>query len=233
MSALKDALETLGLCDEALVALRREGSAIPEQISAIEAEMEASRAAMSAERERLDQAERRHRALEAELQDTEAKRDHFQGQSAQVKTNQEYTALLHEIELTTQRIDQIEEQILECLELVESLQVQVARSLELSQAKLADLDKRLGERRERLVEVHREREEREGERRRHLDGLDPAIRGHYERVCQARGNGVARIRRGVCGACNREVPFEIINRVRAGEFHACGACQRILLEEPP
>jgi predicted nucleic acid-binding Zn-ribbon protein len=231
MGDLKDALEALGACDEELTSLRREEKEIPRTIGELEARIQATSDSISSEQQRIEDAERRRRDLENELQDCEARRDKFQSQSALVKTNTEYTALLHEIELTTRRIGEIEEEILVSLEQGETIEGEVAQAVERQSAALRGLEQRLAESRVRLGEVERELVMQEEERSRVLDEVGPHIRSHYARVCKVRANGVARIRGRSCGGCNRDVPLEIVNRVRAGEFHACGACQRILLGE--
>jgi len=229
---LKDALEALGLCDEALVSLHREEEEIPRTITDLEAQIEATEAAIVSEQQRVEDAERRRRDLEAELQDCEARRDKYQSQTAMVKTNADYTALLHEIELTSQRIGQVEEEILGLMEQADTLDSEVAERVETHSGALRGLEQRLALSRIRLGEVERELVTQEEERSRVLEDLESGIRSHYVRVCKVKSSGVARIRGRSCGACNRDVPLEIVNRVQAGEFQSCGACQRILLLEP-
>jgi predicted nucleic acid-binding Zn-ribbon protein len=231
MGDLKDALEALGACDQALLSLRREESEIPRTIADLEAQIEAAEAAIASEQQRVEDAERRRRELEAELQDCEARRDKYLSQTAMVKTNADYTALLHEIELTSQRIGQIEEEILLLLEQADTLESEVAESVETQTANLRGLEQRLASGRVRFGEVERELVTQEEERSRVLEDLDPHMRSHYLRVCKVKPNGVARIRGRSCDACKRDLPLEIVNRVQAGEFHTCGACQRILLVE--
>jgi predicted nucleic acid-binding Zn-ribbon protein len=232
MGDLKDALEALGACDEALTALRREEREIPGTITDLEARIEATEASIAMEQRRLEEADRRRRELEAELQDCEARRDRYQSQTAMVKTNTDYTALLHEIEATTQRIGEVEEEILVMMDRADSLEREVTEAVETQTAELRGLEQRLAESRTRLGEVERGLVMQEEERSRVLEDLDSHIRAHYLRVCKVRPNGVARIRGRACSACNRDLPLEIVNRVQAGEFHPCGACQRILLAEP-
>jgi predicted nucleic acid-binding Zn-ribbon protein len=232
MGDLKDALEALGSCDQALLSLRREETEIPRALAELEAQIGATEAAIAAEHQRLEDAERRRRELEAELQDCEARRDKYQSQTAMVKTNADYTALLHEIEMTTQRIGQVEEEVLVLMEQADNLETEVAEAVATKTAALRGLGQQLASGRVRLGEVERELVTQEEERSRVLEDLDSNVRSHYLRVCKVRPSGIARIRGRSCGACNRDLPLEIINRVQAGEFHSCGACQRILLMEP-
>ena len=232
MGDLGDALGTLGACDEALTGLRQEQVDIPARVLELELQIEKTQEALAAEKQRLEDAARERRELEAELQDTEELRGKYQTQSAQVKTNQEYTALLHEIEQAEARIGRIEESILNSMEQSESLESEVSEAESKQTAQLERLREQLAERRVRLEAVERERTERETQLEGLLGGFEQGIRSHYIRVARARSSGTARIQGRSCGACNRDIPFEVVNRVRAGEFQSCGACSRILLPEP-
>ena len=78
-------------------------------------------------RPRLARRDRRRRAAatRATLQDLEAKRSKYKGQLMEVKTNKEYTAMLHEIEAVEREIRGREDQILAEMEKAESLTAEV------------------------------------------------------------------------------------------------------------
>ena len=59
-----------------------------------------------------------------------------------------------------------------------------------------------------------------------LQRLKPAERTHYNRMKVGKGTGVARIDGRSCRACHRDIPYEMINRVIAGEWQTCPSCQR-------
>src|SRR6185436_18089772 len=121
-------LETLVDLHRADVELRRfdsELAALPLKKSAIEAQIVADRAALDAAKAALDGQSKDRKRLELEVQDFEAKRSKYKGQLGEVKTNKEYTALLHEIENVDREIRAREDQILDAMEKVEGGQAAV------------------------------------------------------------------------------------------------------------
>ncbi len=229
MSEAADNLVALALCEEALLGLQRARARIPEEIAGQEKRVADAREALETERNALEEADQRRRGKEGELQDLEAQRTKFQGQTALVKTNQEYTALLHEIDGATARIAQIEDEILEAMEFVESTRAHLSTA-EADHGRVeSEIESSIAELRQRFAEVEREIAVRESEEEERLARLDARTRGIYERNRKAKGSGMARIRDRVCSACFRDVPFETINRILAGEVHPCGNCNRVLV----
>jgi len=176
-----------------------------------------------------DGAEQERRAREAALQTAETQRTKFQSQTALVKTNAEYTALLHEIEVSGQRISEIETEILTAMEAVDEASQAVTRVVR----EQAEVEKSLvGEverLRARLVEVEREAETCEQERQGLVAKLPADARVRYDRVWKGRGSGTALIAVRSCASCHRDVPFESINRALAGDCQPCVNCGRLLV----
>ena len=231
MSDLKEMLGALGVCDETAGELARELAQIPSSIAAVEAKAQAARDVLENEKKALEEAEHTRRVKEGELQDCEAQRAKFQGQTAMVKTNVEYTALLHEVDGMTARISQVEEEILLAMEAADQISARLKtlqqEQIEIEQAYLRDAQQL----RERMDAVKAEIATKDKEREALLNRLDPEIKASYERVRAARATATARIQGQSCTACHRQVPPETINRLMAGELHTCQSCLRILVVE--
>src|SRR5512134_2615373 len=120
MEASKPGLLQLAETEAAVLALERERARLPQAIAAAEARAAAAREAAAQVRARLETAEKERRTHEAEVQDLSSKRSKFQAQSAVVKTNKEYTTLLHEIETHSARIAEVEDAILVAMEAIEN-----------------------------------------------------------------------------------------------------------------
>lgn len=225
-------LVDLALCEEAMLRLERERARIPQAIAEQEARLQSAREELEAQRVELERAEHDRRGKEAELQDTEAQRDKYQGQTALVKTNQEYTALLHEIERATDRISLLEDEILGAMERAE----QIGTYLQTAETEHARVEREIaaeiGGLRERLSDVERELEVRRSEEQERVARLEPGERAIYARLKRKGGTATTRLAKRSCSACYRDVPYEQVNRVNAGEFQTCGYCQRILVAVP-
>ncbi len=229
MGASKESLFELGACEEAVVELEQLKDRLPGQIAEAEANAQAARDAVAAAREQLAGFEKTQRAREGELQEAESQRTKFQGQTALVKTNEEYTALLREIDLVAERISQLEEGILLGMEAIDEGRGRlesVGKEQELiERGHLADADAR----RRQLADVEKSLGERVAERAERLADLGPEIESLYQRVAKALGSGVATLRDDRCSGCHRAIPPQTVNLMLAGELHTCSNCQRILV----
>ena len=86
--------------------------------------------------------------------------------------------------------------------------------------------------RRRLVEAQSVFESHEKERDALTAGLPPDARTFYERMRKSLGSGTSAVKARACSACQRDVPYETINRSIAGELQTCSYCQRILVVVP-
>ncbi len=98
---------------------------VPRQKLTHEQALLAERGRLDAARAELEQSQRTRRQKEGELQALEARRDKYKGQLREVKTNKEYSAMLHEIEGVEREIRAVEDAILVELERAEGLEAAV------------------------------------------------------------------------------------------------------------
>jgi hypothetical protein len=222
-------LHALAEREGVILELERIRASIPVAIAKAEARGSAATDAAAKLRAELDAVEKRRRSREAETQDIAAKRDKLHGQSAVVKTNKEYTALLHEIDSHNKRIAEIEDEILVAMESAERAGDELHRADANARQVTQEVAKETDELRARLAEVERQLASAVTERLAILDALGAVTKRQYERAVKARGNGIARIEQATCSGCHRSVPPEVMNRVRAGEVHICMSCQRIFV----
>ncbi len=222
-------LAELGSCEGEIEALERELARLPVQIGQAMERSRDARDAIARLREDLLVLERARRQKEAEIQDWEARRQKLHGQTALVKTNVEYTAILREIDAAAQQIAQIEDEVLGLFEAVDERARDLAlREKELEeQAAGFDAEARILE--ERRAELERacagQRARREGL----VAALGAEARVLYDRAVRSRGSGVVIVRAGSCSGCHRAIPPQVINLVLSGEIGICENCRRILV----
>ncbi len=225
-------IAALAVLEEAITTLDRERVRVPLAIAEHEAKLAASQEALTSHRRAADEAEKRRRARETELEDLGVRRGKLQAQSAQVRTNQEYTAMLHEIEGAARRIGELEDEILIAMEDSDAARASQKTCEDDHRRVERDVGSAIGELRARLELVEGALSTRRAEEEKLLLDLDAASRAIYARVKRVRGTGTSRVRGRICSACNRDVPFETMNRIRAGELHPCVNCARLLAVVP-
>ena len=116
-------LERLIRLQRAETDLRRvegELAEVPRHRAELEAGLGAERVRLEAARGELGSGQKARRQHEADLQDLEVKRSRLKGQLMEVKTNKEYTAMLHEIEGVEREIRGREDLILAEMESTET-----------------------------------------------------------------------------------------------------------------
>ena len=149
------------------------------------------------------------------------------------RPNEEYSALLREIDGMNDRISELEEGILLSMEAIDGAKSRL-ESVEKEQeiVERGHRSAAKGLHRE-LARVEEDLARRGGEREERLQLLGSEVVALYRRVTKAHGSGVAILRDGRCSGCHRAIPPQTMNLVAAGELHTCSNCQRILVPGEP
>jgi predicted nucleic acid-binding Zn-ribbon protein len=223
-------LIALQALDSAADLARRRLSELPAAEKAIDASLAAAAGAADATKQEIQEANEARRALEKEVAQVDSRLSRFDDHRAAVKTNQEYTALLHEIAAAKTEKGALEERILVLMEQIEAQ----GQTLKDQTAALADT-RRAGEK-ERAVLVA-ERTSLDAtladlirQRTRETAGIDKAVLHRYEQLLkQRRGQAVAAMIGEVCTACHVRLRPAVAQQVRRNdELVQCDSCQRLL-----
>jgi len=207
---------------------------IPRRKAELEAELAADRAHLDAARSSLDESLKARRRHEADLQDLEGKRSKYKGQLMEVKTNKEYTAMLHEIEGVERDIRGREDQVLAEMEKAESLTAEVKKEEAAFKAReerhRADIRSLDEQSRTLQADVSRLTAERDQV----AHGLDEDTLALFQRVARLRGVAMAEARDGMCQVCHVKLRLQMFSDIKRNEeILQCPACNRILYYEPP
>jgi predicted nucleic acid-binding Zn-ribbon protein len=230
-------LERLIQLQRAETELRRaqsELTRIPEQKAEHDARLAAERARLEAVREKLAGSQKGRRDQEGRVQDFETKRSRYKTQLMEVKTNKEYTAMLHEIETVEREIRGLEDLILGEMERAETFAAEVkAEERELKSVEERHRnDLKVLDERAKVLEV--EVAKLKGERDRVAATLDEELLARFERVAKRRGSGVAEARDGTCQECHVKLRLQMYSELKRNDaITECPACNRILYYEPP
>jgi len=223
-------LAELQACDDELWAREQEHGGLPTRRSGLLAERAALEAAAAQARETLQQAEAAQRRVESELQDQEALRKRLESQQFQVKTNDAYTALLHEIERAQRAISECETRLLEGMDAIESARAAFASAEVAGREAAARLDLEGGTLDARELQLEAELARLRAARLRVVAACDPKLIEQYEKIATRRRPATVRIRGTLCLGCRVDIPpQQCIEIQRAERIITCGNCQRILL----
>src|SRR5260370_20834111 len=115
MNADLEKLIKLEEVDREVTRLSDEVAALPKRVAAIEAHLADDKAAVEKAKGAIKANEAARRKLEADIQEVQQKIVKYPGQSSSVKTNDEYRALMHEVEFSEKQISGYEDKILELM----------------------------------------------------------------------------------------------------------------------
>jgi len=208
----------------------------PARLQAFEARLAAAEQVLDAARARLAESQHERRTLEKDAATQQARLSKFKDQSGSVKTNKEYTALLHEIEVAKQELDAIEEKILRNMDAADPL----ATAVKEAEAALAATKEQIDADRQALVAefvaVDRQLADASGSRQALVAQINTRLVAHFEQLVKGRkGIAVAHVtREGLCSACYVRLRPHLFAAIRRNEeIVPCENCQRILYWIPP
>ncbi len=219
--------------DREIARLNEEVAALPKKVAAIEAKLADDKAAVEKAKAAIKNNEATRRKHEADIQGFQQKIIKYREQSSSVKTNDEYRALMHEVEFAEKQISGCEDKILELM---------ISLETEEKNLKAAEADLKT-----EATEVEKEKAEahtRTAEDEKLLAGLnqqrdtlrkdvsDTSL-AHYDRVLRQRKTAIAEARDSKCQACYVMLRPQTWQELKTNEqMITCSSCGRILYYDP-
>jgi predicted nucleic acid-binding Zn-ribbon protein len=223
-------LAELQACDDELWAREQEHAALPGRRAALAEQRGAVEQAAVQAKQALVDAEAAQRRVEGELQDQEVLLRRLESQQFQVKSNDAYTALLHEIERAQRAISDCETRLLEGMDAIESARAVGAQAEAEGRGAVARIggEQQALDAREKALDA--ELANVRAARGRIVAASDPKLIEQYEKIASRRRPAVVRIRGALCLGCRVDVPPQrCIELMRGERVITCGNCHRILL----
>jgi predicted nucleic acid-binding Zn-ribbon protein len=214
--------------------LRRRMADIPGEQAALDSRLADLTGAVNGVKERIAASQTARREIEKDLAAVQTRLTKYKDQLMEVKTNKEYTAMLHEIEGVEREIRAREDLVLAEMEKAETLGAEIKREESLFKSSEQDHRARakgLGDEETRLrAEAGRLSGERDAEAAR----LPAPVLELFQRVARLRGVAVAEARDGMCQVCHLKLrPQMYVDLKRNEQIVQCPACNRILYFEAP
>ncbi len=224
-----DKLLEIQRLDAQIARLEAEARAIPPAIQALESTLTAARAEAEAARSESEQLQRTRRAKERELEEVGLGARKKQGRLYEIKTNEEYAAVLKEIEVLKATSSRLETEILELLEAADGAARTVAQAEQRLQSATAIRDQERAAKEARLATVQRELGALLEDRKAHSSRLQGDLLQQYTRLLKSRGVAVVPVTDGSCGGCGMALPPQTAVEVRRNDrMFTCPSCNRIL-----
>jgi predicted nucleic acid-binding Zn-ribbon protein len=219
--------------DKEIRRLQDEVAELPKRVAAIELKLAGTKAQLEKAQASVKADEASRRKYETTISDLRGKISKYRDQSLDVKTNDQYKALLHEIQFAEKEIAGNEDKILELMVNADARDKEVKAAQAEMKAETAEIEQEKEQARKRTAEDEKQLTEWRGKRDQLRTGVKEDLLRHYERVSKFRGSGISEVLDHKCMGCQVMLRPQTYNEVRTGQQTiVCDSCQRILYFNP-
>lgn len=218
--------------DKEIDALRQSQTDFPAEIARLKSELSTAREQLGAKQQHSEEIGKKHREMERDLQAIEADLKKHQDRLYEVKTNKEYDALQHELEILQNRKNAQETAIIEIIQTGEELKNKVAED----ETHYQELKKKRQESIDDLTEQLNAIESTVKSWASKRAVIEPHVErrslGVYNRIRKVVKGGIAivTIKKGSCGGCFRKLsPQRMVEARRCTAIIRCENCGRIMV----
>jgi predicted nucleic acid-binding Zn-ribbon protein len=223
----------LQVADKEIRRLQEEVAALPKRVAVIEQKLAGTKAHLEKVRAAAKGDEANRKKFEAAIKDLQGKISKYRDQSLDVKTNDQYKALLHEIQFAEQEVRMNEDRILEVMVNVDARDKEVKAAEATLKAETAEIEREKEEARRVTAEDQKKLSEWNAKRDGLRHGISEDVLRQYERVAKFRGTGLAEVRDQKCMGCQVMLRPQTYNEVRNGEkVMVCESCSRVYYFNP-
>ena len=221
--------------DAQIAAIKAEIAALPRHVQQIEAKLAGSRARVETAQAAMKADETTRRKHESDIQDQQQKISKYRDQSLNVKTNQEYKALMEEIKFAEEKIAASEDKILEIMIATDARKASLKEAEAALKADAAENEQEKEAARLRTAEDEKQLAELTEQRKKLRAGVSDDVLRHYDRVLKLRGSALAAVHDDqLCSVCRVMLRPQVFQEVLTNEqFITCDSCNRILYFVPP
>jgi hypothetical protein len=218
--------------DIRLTDVRARLAKIPKKLADSDARISVAKAALDTSKAAQLANVKDRKKFELDVESWKDRARKYRDQTSQVKTNEAYRALQHEVDGAEQEISKAEDRLLEQMVASEEYDRQIkAADAALKEVQQIERVHRSTVEADRAVS-EKELAELEAERTRATAGIPENLLDHYDRIVKKhRGVALAEVRNEKCGACGMIVRPHVIQEMRRADttqlFH-CETCTRIL-----
>ena len=206
---------------------------IEPRVSRIKNELKTLEEEMKKEKKELENLIVERKEKELELDSNEETLRKRQAQLYSVKTNKEYSSLLHEIEEIKRKNSHLEDNILQLMETIESREDGLLRKRKKLDKEWEEFNKKEQEEREKEKSLKEKLTEKKTEREKLAVKVNKTLLKRYERISSHKGgSAIVPLVDSSCGGCHLQIPPQTVNEIKsASKIIICEGCARIIYWE--
>ncbi len=228
---LKSLIE-LQAVDFRLIGIRERLAKFPKRLAEVEARVSAAKQQVASAKEALLTGQKERKTFEMDVEQWKERAKKYRGQSGEVKSNEAYKALLHEIQNAEEEVAKAEDRLLERMVSGEEYD----RQVKAAEASLKEIEAAANKERQAIQAEYnatqKELAAAEAVRAAAVAAVPEDLVDHYERIAKRHGGiALAEIRGEGCGQCGVHIRPHVIQQLQRDsneEFFHCETCTRIL-----
>jgi uncharacterized protein len=213
-----------------IVGLQKEAFYIPGKIQSFENELQRIQAAYQERVAHMKEMSNRKRTFEGQVDLLRTKLSRLKDQLMAVKTNKEYTAMLHEIQMAEDQIRSEEDKILDVMEETEGKEKDLKDAEQAMFTRIAELQESIRKTNESAPLLEAELARLGTEKAQMESWIEAGLLARYRRIAEARkGVALAEAKDELCSVCHVRIrPQMYAELLRTENIHSCDSCSRIL-----
>ena len=213
-----------------IAGLQKQVSDIPNKCKNLENELQRVRTEHQAHVTAAKELANQRRTLEGQVDMSRSKLSRLKDQLMTVKTNKEYTAMLHEIQTAESQIRGEEDKILEVMEELEGREKDLKREEQQMLKQSSEFQESIRQTNESAPALELELAKLREEKVQMESHVGADLLSRYRRIAEARkGIALAEAKDELCSACHVRIrPQMYADLLRTENIHACDSCSRIL-----
>jgi predicted nucleic acid-binding Zn-ribbon protein len=230
MDSILDLLVEIQRFDDEVESTAAKLTQIPQEIAKLDRQITAREEDFKSSEHKAQDLKKTYKLKEIDITDNEEKIGKFNTQTFAVKTNEEYRALLNEIEFLKKHNRETEDEMIRILEeeekimsTIDRLRAETSEYVTRTQARIAELRKEI----ESL-------QEQQNVARINLENnyakLPGDVKELYDRIAKVRERTVCLITDNTCTGCYANLPHQFLNELKKrNKVLLCDNCGRILV----
>ena len=228
---LKSLIE-LQAVDLRMIGIRERLDRFPKKLAEVEAGVTSAKQQVAAAKEALLTGQKERKTFEMDVDQWKERAKKYRSQSGEVKSNEAYKALLHEIQNAEDEVAKAEDRLLERMVSGEEYD----RKVKAAEAAVKEVEASAGKERQSIQAEYnatqKELTAAEAVRASAMAAVPEDLVDHYERIAKRHGGiAMAEIRGEGCGQCGVHIRPHVIQKLQRDgndEFFHCETCTRIL-----
>jgi predicted nucleic acid-binding Zn-ribbon protein len=210
--------------------LQKQSSEIPGKTQILENELARIRDEYDREVSQSKDLVNQRRHFEGEVEVLQTKLSRLKDQLMTVKTNKEYTAMLHEIQAAEGQIRSEEDKILDIMEKTEDMDQVLKKAEQEMLKKSAETQEEIRKTTESAPQMENELTRLQEEKNRVEKTIGEELLARYRRIAKAcKGVALAEAKEELCSACHVRIrPQMYAELLKTDNIYACDSCSRIL-----